>query len=100
MILNDTFTPKLGKIRERKPGASKRFVSQVLAEAGRGGRLGRRTGVSKAMNFGLGRGASALIYSGALAKGARRVVVKARIARHRGTSLKACLLYTSPSPRD
>ncbi|MBC8049052.1 MAG: relaxase/mobilization nuclease domain-containing protein [Chitinophagales bacterium] len=100
MILNDTFTPKFVKIRERKPGASKRFVSQVLAEAGRGGRLGRRTGVSKTMNFGLGRGASALVHSGPLPKGARRVVVKARIARHRGASLKAAKVHLRYLQRD
>ncbi|MDX2264795.1 MAG: DUF3363 domain-containing protein [Hyphomicrobiales bacterium] len=100
MIVNDTFTPKLGKIRERTPGKSKRFVSQVLAEAGRGGRLVRRTGAPKAMNFGLGRGASALVDSGPPPKGARRVVVKARIARHRGANLKAAKVHLRYLQRD
>lgn len=83
MTLHDAFTPNLGKTRERKTGVSKRFVAQVLAEAGRSGRLGRRTSAGTSVNFGLGRGASALVRSGPPPKGARRVVVKARIARHR-----------------
>ncbi|MDZ4791444.1 MAG: hypothetical protein SGJ17_09625 [Hyphomicrobiales bacterium] len=47
MILDNTITPKLGKIRERTPGKSKRFVSQVLAKAGRGGRLDAELAVLK-----------------------------------------------------
>jgi type IV secretory pathway VirD2 relaxase len=92
--------PKLGKIRERNTGVSKRFVAQVLAEAGRSGRPGRRLAAGKSANFGLGRGASALVRSGPPPKGVRRVVVKARIARHRGAGLKAAKVHLRYLQRD
>ncbi len=100
MILDETFTAKLGKIYHRTSGGSKRFVTRVWAEAGRSGKLGRRTGLPKSWNFGLGRGASALVHSGRLPKGARRVVVKARIARHRGPGLKAAKVHLRYLQRD
>ncbi|MDZ4843176.1 MAG: hypothetical protein SH859_13710 [Hyphomicrobium aestuarii] len=88
MMLDDAFTPKPGRMRGEKPAVAPRYVARVLAEAGRGGRLGRRGNPGKG-SFGLGRGASALARFDAPIKNSRRVIVKARICRHRGGTLNA-----------
>ena len=103
---DDPFEPKMGKIRAQKPKVPKSFRSKVLHATARSGGLKPapngpvkpRPAASKR-----GRGAGvARVLTSAPGKGARtrRVVVKARYVKLAGKGLQACLLYTSPSPRD
>ena len=80
-----------GRIRSRGAGARpKTFFAEVLKAARKAGFVGPRSRsggrVSKHSTFGRGRGAA--LRSSGLFASTRRVVVKARIARHRGRAFR------------
>ena len=84
-----------GRIRDRGPGArkAKSFVGQVLRATTKAGHTGTRFGggarSGNGSTFGRGRFASA---ARSLSRTRRRVVVKARIVRHRGQRYRSAPL--------
>ncbi len=78
-MAQDEFDLRLGRIRSRGAGGPKTFVGEALAAAERAGGLHRRS-PGRSSVFGRGR-ASSLSASRGLGRGARRVVIKARVVR-------------------
>ena len=91
---DDELRLRPGRVRDRGQGSGRpqSFVHQVIGAARRAGHtgpgLGTRAGRSGS-GFGRGRGAAARL---ALRSPNRRVVVKARVARHRGTRFRSAPL--------
>ena len=91
---DDELRLRSGRVRDRGQGSGRpqSFVHQVIGAARRAGHtgpgLGARAGRSGS-GFGRGRGAAARL---ALRSPTRRVVVKARVARHRGTRFRSAPL--------
>ena len=91
---DDELRLRPGRVRDRGQGSGRpqSFVHQVIGAARRAGHtgpgLGARAGRSGS-GFGRGRGAAARL---ALRSPTRRVVVKARVARHRGTRFRSAPL--------
>ncbi len=91
---DDELRLRPGRVRDRGQGngRAQSFVHQVIGAARRAGHtgpgLGARDGRSGS-GFGRGRGAAARL---ALRSPTRRVVVKARVARHRGTRFRSAPL--------
>lgn len=83
-----------GRIRDREPGAKKAqsFVGQVMRSARKAGHTGYKfDGSSRAGRSTFGRGRFAAAARG-FSRTQRRVVVKARIVRHRGTRFRSAPL--------
>ncbi|MBV9079346.1 MAG: relaxase/mobilization nuclease domain-containing protein, partial [Methylobacteriaceae bacterium] len=83
-----------GRVRDRGQGSGRpqRFVDQVIGAARRAGHTGAGLGLGPrrgASGFGRGRAAAARL---ALRSPSRRVVVKARVVRHRGTRFRSAPL--------
>jgi type IV secretory pathway VirD2 relaxase len=88
---DDDLRVRPGRIRSRGAGTRpKTFFAEVLKAARKAGFIGPRLRsggrVSKHSTFGRGRGAA--LRSSGLFASTRRVVVKARIARHRGRAFR------------
>src|SRR5271166_191090 len=82
----EDFRVRPGRIRSTRTGKTKSFVNQVLRAAKKAGHTAAQAGRGKPTGFGrstFGRGRLAFSRS-RLFSTSRRVVVKARIARHRG----------------
>jgi type IV secretory pathway VirD2 relaxase len=89
---DDEFNVRLGRIGNR--GRSESFVNQVLRAARRAGHEGSAAGRRGAARYGhstFGRGRTAFGRSRLFAA-ERRVVVKARVARHRGRAFRSAPL--------
>ncbi len=89
---DDDFNVRLGRTGNR--GRSESFVNQVLRAARRAGHEGSATGRRGAPRYGystFGRGRTAFGRSRLFAA-QRRVVVKARVARHRGRAFRSAPL--------
>ena len=91
---DDELRLRPGRVRDRGQGSGRpqSFVHQVIGAARRAGHtgpgLGARAGQSGS-GFGRGRAAAARL---ALRSPSRRVVIKARVARHRGTRFRSAPL--------
>lgn len=91
----DGFRPRPGRIREGNKGArrSRSYVAQVMRAAKKAGHTGKRFDGSRARKrgatFGRGRRAALLL---SRKSPARRVVVMARIVRHRGHRFRSAPL--------
>jgi type IV secretory pathway VirD2 relaxase len=86
---SDEFQVRPGRIRARGEGGPKTFVGVALVAATRAGGLARRGG-ARGGTFGAGR-RFALQAQHGLGARARRVVVKARVVRHRGRATPLAL---------
>ena len=91
---DDELRLRPGRIRDRGQGSGRpqSFVHQVIGAARRAGHTGPGLGASAGRSgsgFGRGRAAAARL---ALRSLTRRVVVKARVARHRGTRFRSAPL--------
>lgn len=92
----DDLKVRPGRIRQSGPGrAPKSFVAQVLKATHRAGGVGTRgrLGKMKRSTFGCGRGRAFAAEHG-LFSSARRVVVKARVVRHKGLDFRSAPLAT------
>ncbi|KAF0136166.1 MAG: hypothetical protein FD139_1027 [Methylocystaceae bacterium] len=92
----DDLRVRPGCIRQSRSGrAPKSFVGQVLKAANKAGGLGgrNRLGRARASNFGRGRGRAIAAQRGLLSS-ARRVIVKARVVRHKGHGFRSAPLAT------
>jgi type IV secretory pathway VirD2 relaxase len=83
-----------GRIRDsgRGPAKPKSFVAQVIRAARKAGHTGKgfgRTGQRAGSRFGRGRSAALAL---SLRSPSRRVVIKARVARHRGSRFRSAPL--------
>ncbi|MBU2587583.1 MAG: DUF3363 domain-containing protein [Sphingobium sp.] len=90
----DDFEIRPGRIKDRggRPGGSKSLVGQVKAQLNKSGRAGHFGAASSQRGTGRhGRGRIALLRMRAN-QGQRRVVIKARIVRHRGAHFTAAPL--------
>jgi hypothetical protein len=87
----EDFRVRPGRIRRTRTGSGKSFVNQVLRTAKKAGHLAAETGGGKRTSLGrstFGRGR--LVFTrDRLFSTSRRVVVKARIARHRGRAFRS-----------
>uniref|UniRef100_Q07JD1 Type VI secretion protein n=1 Tax=Rhodopseudomonas palustris (strain BisA53) TaxID=316055 RepID=Q07JD1_RHOP5 len=91
---NDDLRLRPGRIRDRGRGAvrQKSFVGQVMRAAKKAGHSGKgfgREGRGTASRFGRGRSAALAL---SLRSPSRRVVVKARVVRHRGSRFRSAPL--------
>jgi type IV secretory pathway VirD2 relaxase len=92
---DDQFEVKPGRSRDRGASAirSKSFVNQVMAATAKAGHAGYRFGQSGRLpatsRFGRGRFVNS---ANVLRSTSRRVVIKARVVRHRGTRYRAAPL--------
>src|SRR5271166_1032623 len=87
----EDFRVRPGRIRSTRAGKTKGFVNQVLRAAKRAGHQAARTGAGKPASLGpstFGRGRLAFSRNRLFSTG-RRVVVKARIARHQGRAFRS-----------
>jgi type IV secretory pathway VirD2 relaxase len=92
----DDLRVRPGRIRQSRSGGSpKSFVGQVLKAANKAGGVGARgrLGRARASTFGRGRG-HALTAERGLLSNVRRVIVKARVVRHKGQSFRSAPLAT------
>jgi type IV secretory pathway VirD2 relaxase len=92
----DDLRVRPGRIRQSRSGRSpKSFVGQVLKAANKAGGVGARgrLGRARASTFGRGRG-RALSAERGLLSNVRRVIVKARVVRHKGQSFRSAPLAT------
>jgi type IV secretory pathway VirD2 relaxase len=80
MTRDDDLHIRLGRIRSRD-SRSRPFIAQALTAAEKAGGLAHRSRRARAGNFGRGRAAS--LSASRLTDRSRRVVVKARVVRHR-----------------
>ncbi len=93
-VAGEDFRVRPGRIRSTPGGKRRRFVNQVLRVAKKAGQIaspvvaGKRSGLGRS-TFGRGRVAFS---RGRLFASTRRVVVKARIARHTGRAFRAAPL--------
>ena len=88
---NDDFRVRLGRIRSTRTGKTKSFVNQVLRAAKRAGHTAPQSGPGRPSGLGhstFGRGRLAFSRN-RLFSPSRRVVVKARIARHQGRAFRS-----------
>jgi type IV secretory pathway VirD2 relaxase len=90
MTRDDDLHIRLGRVRSR---GTRPFIAQALAAAEKAGGLAHPARRARAGNFGRGRAAS--VSASRLTDRARRVVVKARVVRHRANRapLSAHLTY-------
>jgi type IV secretory pathway VirD2 relaxase len=91
---NDDLRIRPGRIRDRGRSAArpKSFVGQVMRAARKSGHTGRgfgREGKNSASRFGRGRSAALAL---SLRSSSRRVVIKARVVRHRGNRFRSAPL--------
>ena len=92
---DDDFQPRPGRIRRGNRGAKRptTFVAEVMRAAKKAGHIGDRFGGSRfgrrPSTFGRGRRAAASL---SLHSTSRRVVMKARVVRHRGSSFRSAPL--------
>ena len=87
----EEFRVRPGRIRSTRTGRSKSFVNQVLRAAKKAGHQSAETGAGKRTSLGrstFGRGRVAFSRY-RLFSTSRRVVVKARIARHQGRAFRS-----------
>lgn len=92
----DDLRVRPGRIRQSHSGrAPTSFVGQVLKAANKAGGVGARgrLGRARASTFGRGRG-RALAAERGLLSNARRVIVKARVVRHKGNAFRSAPLTT------
>ena len=92
----DDLRVRPGRIRQSRTGrAPKSFVGQVLKAANKAGGVGARgrLGSARASTFGRGRGRAIAAERGLLSN-ARRVIVKARVVRHKGRAFRSAPLAT------
>jgi len=92
----DDLRVRPGRIRQSRSGrAPKSFVGQVLKAANKAGGVGGRgrLGRGRASTFGRGRG-RAIVAERGLLSNVRRVIVKARVVRHKGQSFRSAPLAT------
>jgi type IV secretory pathway VirD2 relaxase len=92
----DDLRVRPGRIRQsRSRRALKSFVGQVLKAANKAGGVGARgrLGRARGSTFGRGRG-HALVAERGLLSNARRVIVKARVVRHKGHAFRSAPLAT------
>ena len=89
----DDLRVRPGRIRDGgRTARPKSFVGQVMRAAQKAGQLGPRLGARKGHStFGRGRSAAA---AAALRSPSRRVLVKTRIVRHRGSRFRSASLAT------
>ena len=87
MSRDDDLTPRLGRIRDKS------FVGQVMRAAKKAGHTGRSFGGSSRRGSGsrFGRGRRAAL-AASLRSHSRRVVISARVVRHKGTRLRSASL--------
>ena len=92
MARDDDLRIRLGRIRSRG-SRSRPFIAQALAAAEKAGGLARPPRAARAGKF--GRGQAASLSASRLTDRSRRVVVKARVVRHRASraALSAHLSY-------
>ncbi len=91
---DDDLRVKTGRIRDGRRGAgkSKTYVAQVMRAAKKAGHTGKRFGSGrKGSGSTFGRGRKAMRALSAQSR-ARRVVVKARVVRHKGTRFRSAPL--------
>ena len=87
----ENFRVRPGRIRSTRAGKSKSFVNQVLRAAKRAGHTAPQSGPGKPTGLGrstFGRGRFAFSHN-RLFSATRRVVVKARVARHQGRAFRS-----------
>jgi type IV secretory pathway VirD2 relaxase len=92
----DDFRVRPGRIRNKSAGKSKSFINQVLRAAKKAGHTAPRSGTGRPSGLGrstFGRGRIAFSRN-RLFSTQRRVVVKARIARHQGRAFRSAPLST------
>jgi type IV secretory pathway VirD2 relaxase len=93
----DDLRVRPGRIRDRGPriGGTKSLVGQVMAAARKAGLTGNGLGRAGSGGSGsrFGRGRMATLQA-ALRSSSRRVVIKARVVRHRGVRFRAASLAT------
>ncbi|WP_225767681.1 DUF3363 domain-containing protein [Inquilinus sp. Marseille-Q2685] len=86
---DDDLRIRLGRIRSRGSGRRPTFISQVLKAANKAGHVGpRSTRQPRPGRSGFGRGRLAFSRDRPFAPG-RRVVVKARVVRHKGRTFRS-----------
>jgi type IV secretory pathway VirD2 relaxase len=93
----DNLRIRLGRIRNRGTRIrTKSFVGQVLKAAHKAGYVGRRTahGRARSRSSTFGPGRATAIAGARLFDPSRRVIVKARVVRHRSRSFRAAPLPT------
>ncbi|HEV2605617.1 MAG TPA: DUF3363 domain-containing protein [Microvirga sp.] len=92
---DDDVRVRPGRIRSggQSAGKAQSFVGQVMRAAKKAGHSGRRFGASGGGRSTFGRGRVATV-SATLRSPSRRVLVKTRIARHRGTAFRSAPLAT------
>ncbi|SDR45014.1 Type IV secretory pathway, VirD2 components (relaxase) [Rhizobiales bacterium GAS113] len=93
-IRDDELNVRPGRIRHRGPIKPKTFVAQVLKAAQKAGHIGERSGRGLPARMGrstFGRGRIAFA-RGRLLSTQRRVIVKARIVRHKGPAFRSAPL--------
>ena len=92
---DDDLRVRLGRIRDRGRGSRRpdTFIGEVMRAAKKAGHVGNsfscRTGLAHRSRFGRGRGAALSL---SRHSGSRRVVTKARVARHAGTRFRSAPL--------
>jgi len=98
---DDEVRPKLGRIRDRKAGKTLPYISRVLrsAEKAAPGRL-RQTSRFTGARIGRGGAQGTLAATNRRAPGRRRVVVKTRIVRLKGSDLGAARTHLRYIQRD
>jgi type IV secretory pathway VirD2 relaxase len=90
-VRDDDLRLRPGRIRSRRAPKAKGFVAQVLAAAQKSGHTGRRPAGARS-TFGRGRVAAWRAERVLLSDRSRRVIVKARVVRHRGVRFRAAPL--------
>lgn len=92
-VREDDVRIRPGRIRDRGRDGSKTFVGRVIRAATKAGYTGHRSGhlarTRSASSFGRGRSAALAL---SLRSPSRRVVVMARVVRHRGTRFRSASL--------
>ena len=96
---DDTFTPRLGKIKDRGGKVGKTFLKAIGIELARAGlRRGRSTFTG--IRTGRGAGAGRVLSAREAAYRARRVMVKARFVKIKGRGLSAAQAHLRYIQRD
>jgi hypothetical protein len=88
---DDDLRIRLGRIRDRGRGSRRpdTFIGEVMRAAKKAGHVGNSSELAHRSRFGRGRGAALSL---SRHSGSRRVVTKARVARHAGTRFRSAPL--------
>ncbi len=100
-MAQDSFDPKLGRIRDTRQARAERHATLVFRQAGKhGSRALRQKGHVAPSSLTRGMGTGARAAAGLIAPGSRRVIVKARYTRIVGSDLGAARAHLKYIVRD